>query len=177
MSAQIPLGASATGVSLVADAAYRQALQGLIASATARLLCSVFIVDTTMTRQRRLPVDDILQSLAEAAWRGVDARLLIGGSRDNIALAEVADAARTRAMAHGLPVRWLTSRKARGSHAKFVIADDAVLSGSHNWSPGALTGEQQTQDSLIVHSTGLCALLASRFETQWLRAQAPYVAV
>ncbi len=168
--APIPRGVGPAPVTLLADLGYAQGLLQTLRAARERLWCSVFIVDLTPTDQGRLVVDELLLTLAEAAWRGADARLLVGGSRDNIALAETADAARARALALGLPCRWLSSRAVRGSHCKLVIADDTVLTGSHNWSPGALVGEQQTQDSLCVRSAALASLAAQRFERQWRRA-------
>ncbi len=176
MAPMIATGVATAKVALVADAAYLDALLGLAARASQRLLCSIFIVDITPTLDRAHPVDTMLESLAAAAWRGADTRLLIGGSRDNISLAEAADAARSRARARSIPCRWLTSRAARGSHAKLVVADDSVLIGSHNWSPGALSGNHQTQDSVLVASRDLAALSATRFEAQWLRAEEPHAA-
>lgn len=184
MTAAIVNAVGAARTALVADQRYRDVLIGLIDHASARLLCSVFIVDITPTAPTRaavrgdeLAIDDVLQRMAAAAWRGADVRLLIGGSRDNIALAEAAAAARTRAMALGLPCRWLTSHAVRGSHCKMVIADDNVLSGSHNWSSGALIGTRQTQDSVLVASRDLAAVLAARFETQWSTAEVPHAAL
>jgi phosphatidylserine/phosphatidylglycerophosphate/cardiolipin synthase-like enzyme len=177
MTQPIPFGVSAARVALVADSDYRSTFLGLAGQASSRLLCSVFIVDISPTSDRTLTVDGFLRRMAEAAWRGADTRLLIGGSRDNIALVEAADSARSRASALGVPCRWLTSRNVRGSHAKLVIADDQVLTGSHNWSPGALLGNKQTQDSVLVSSRDLAAQLAGRFEAQWLRAEEHHAAV
>jgi phosphatidylserine/phosphatidylglycerophosphate/cardiolipin synthase-like enzyme len=177
MAALIATGVAPATVALVPDISYVNVVLSLAGHASQRLLCSVFIVDVTPTLDRTLHVDVLLESLAAAAWRGADTRLLIGGSRDNISLAEVADAARATARARGIPCRWLTSRAVRGSHAKMVIADDTVLTGSHNWSPGALAGNHQTQDSVLVASPDLAALLAARFEEQWQRAMEVHAAV
>jgi phosphatidylserine/phosphatidylglycerophosphate/cardiolipin synthase-like enzyme len=166
----IPLAVGQALVRPIADQAYLPALLGLVAEARRRLLCSMFIVDVTPRLAGGFEIDDILGALAEARWRGVEVRLLIGGSRDNLALAEVAEAARARALTLGLSCRWLTSREVRGSHAKIVIADEHVLTGSHNWSPGAVAGSDQTQDSVLVRSADLAAVLTARFEAQWQRA-------
>ena len=174
MASLLALGVSPAKVALVPDSSYYDTILSLASRAAQRLLCSVFIVDITLTADRGLHIDTLLEHLACAAWRGADTRLLIGGSRDNIALAEAADAARARALAHGIPSRWLTSSTVRGSHAKLVVADDTILTGSHNWSPGALSGNRQTQDSVLVDSRDLAALSAMRFEEQWLRAEATH---
>lgn len=177
MTQPIPFGVSDATVTLVGDGDYLPTLLGLTSHASRRLLCSLFIVDITPGRDGALVIDDVLERLTEAAWRGADTRVLIGGSRDNIALAEAAEAGRARALALGLQCRWLTSRNVRGSHTKLVVADDFVLTGSHNWSAGAVAGTNQTQDSVLVKSRDLAALLANRFETQWLRAEEPRAAV
>lgn len=173
MSEALPIrrAVQAARVQLVSDQDYLGAVERLVHGARERVLCSIFIVDLSPAESGRLVVDDLLLALAEARWRGADVRLLVGGTRDNIALAEAADAARARGLALGLPCRWLTSRGVRGSHCKIVLADDRVLTGSHNWSPGALLGETQTQDSVCVQSAALAALVAQRFERQWARAE------
>ncbi len=177
MAPLIALGVAPARVSLVADAAYFETVLSLAGRSAWRLLCSVFIVDITPVPNHEHYIDTILEKMAEAGWRGADTRLLIGGSRDNVALAEVAEAARARALARGISCRWLTSHAVRGSHMKVVIADDAVLTGSHNWSPGAVTGDNQTQDSVLVESRDIASLLAARFEEQWHRAEVPHAAV
>lgn len=169
MSAPIaPVGVLGGSARLVSDEAYLPELHALVAGAARSCLCSVFIVDLSPTRDRALAVDGVLRALAAARWRGVDVRLLVGGSRENLEIAETADVARARALALGIPCRWLTSRPGRGSHAKFVVADDRVLTGSHNWSAGAFGG--QVQDSVLVRSPDLAAYLASTFERQWAAA-------
>lgn len=168
MTTKIPVGVSGGRVRLVSDEHYLPALRSLIAEADRRVLCSMFIVDLWPWHDPSLAVDTVLLQLQAAAWRGCDVRLLIGGSRSNLQLAELADAARARALSLGLPCRWLTKHRARGSHAKLVISDDRILTGSHNWSPGAFTN--QTQDSIAVESAALAALATQQFEAQWQRA-------
>lgn len=158
-------------VAPLADETYAPRLHAVIGAARRRCLCSVFIVDTWPFRANELRVDELLVELAATAWRGVDTRLLIGGSRSNLRLAEVALAARDRARELGIPCRWLTSApRRRGSHVKLAVIDDDVLTGSHNWSAGAFEG--QTQDSLHLRSADLAAVLAARFESQWRRTPA-----
>lgn len=164
-----PLAAPGCPVRLVTDGDYLPTLRDMVARSTWRCLVSVFIVDLSPARDGSLAVDNLLLDLQEARWRGVDARLVIGGSRANIEIAEISDAARARALQLGIPCRWLSSRKVRGSHVKLVVADDEVLTGSHNWSPGAF-GSGQTQDSLWLASSNLAAHLASQFRRQWRRA-------
>lgn len=163
------IGVGAAPVALIGDEQYPVALAEIIDGSRLRLLCSIFIVDLAPRRDRDLAVDKVLHSMADAVWRGVDARLLIGGSRTNTELIELADAGRQRALSLGVPCRWLTASRRRGSHSKFVVADDTVLNGSHNWSASAF--DESTQDSVLVRSPDLAAYVASLFEKQWGRAR------
>ena len=165
MSVPIPFGVVGGQGQLVPDATYLPVLTGLIETSAKRCFCSIFIVDLSPLRDQGLLVEGVLRSLAAARWRGVDVRLLVGGSRENLDIAETADTARARAIELGIDCRWVTSRPQRGSHAKMVIADDAVLTGSHNWSAGAFT--TQVQDSVLVISANLAAYLGTLFEQQW----------
>jgi phosphatidylserine/phosphatidylglycerophosphate/cardiolipin synthase-like enzyme len=155
------------GVALVSDEAYLNTLRQLIDQTQRRCLCSIFIVDPAPKRDPELLVNAVLMDLRSALWRGVDVRLLIGGSRSNLDIAELATAVRKWAIENGLPCKWLTSTPVRGSHRKIVVADDWVLSGSHNWSPGAFGG--QKQDSVLLDSAGLAERAEHLFMQQWLR--------
>lgn len=165
----IDVGVAESQVSRVADGAYPDVLASLVSNAQRRCLCSVFIVDVDPVRDPDLLVHDVLQRLQASDWRGVDVRLLIGGSRRTLQIAESAQAARTAAIAMGVTARWLSSRPVRGSHAKLVIADNTVLVGSHNWSAGAFSG--QRQESVAVASPGLAEFFAAKFDEQWARAE------
>jgi phosphatidylserine/phosphatidylglycerophosphate/cardiolipin synthase-like enzyme len=168
VTAPIPTGVLRPRVRLVSDGAYHSEVRALVAAAERSLLCSLFIVDPLPLSDSELIVDELLEDLAAARWRGVDVRLLLGGSRDNFGIAQTADLARARALQLDIPCRWLTSHKVRGSHAKFVVADDYVLTGSHNWSAGAFG--DQTQDSVLVLSPDFAAHVAALFQQQWSRA-------
>jgi phosphatidylserine/phosphatidylglycerophosphate/cardiolipin synthase-like enzyme len=168
MTATIPVGVKGGRAQLVSDDGYLPVLRSMIADARRSCLCSLFLIDLAPRHDRELLVDSVLRDLAAAHWRGVDVRLLIGGSRDNLEIAEAADLARARALQLGIPARWATSRPIRGSHAKFVLVDEQVLTGSHNWSVGAFTS--QTQDSVVVASRDIAAYVAGLFERQWAEA-------
>ena len=66
---------------------------------------------------------------------------------------------------NGAPFR----SEAMTSHAKFTVADETVLVGSHNVSGNSLTCE--TQDSVFVESASLAAYLRGEFERQWIAAR------
>jgi phosphatidylserine/phosphatidylglycerophosphate/cardiolipin synthase-like enzyme len=165
---KIKIGSENPRVKLVPDADYYKVVRSLIQNATDRILCNLFIVDINPAREIDLLVNQVFLDLQEANWRGLDARLLIGGSRTNYEIARLSDAARERAHLLGLKCKWLTSRPIRGSHTKIVIADESVLTGSHNWSAGAFSS--QTQDSILVRSKPLSSFLAAKFNYHWTEA-------
>lgn len=150
---------------LVSDAAYLDAARQLIQSASHYCLCTLFIVDPDPIKDTDLLVDSLLHDMACAAWRGVDARLIVGGSRSNGRILDAALLARERAQDLGLPCRLGAAYEQQSNHSKLMVADNACLSGSHNWSPGAF--KDQTQDSLLVEDEALAAYFASHFDEQW----------
>ena len=90
---------------LVPDAEYLRVMQALTASARELLWCSVFLIELTPMADPDLLVPGVLPGLASARWRGVDVRLLIGGSRTNLEIAEDAATALKVARRLGLPAR------------------------------------------------------------------------
>lgn len=163
------IGVEGAHVIPVPDGDYREVASRLITSAYRRCLCSLFIVDPSPVNDPDLLVNALIELLARATWRGSDVRLLIGGSRSNIAIAEASYASLAVAKEHGISARWITRGPIRGSHTKLVVGDDRLLVGSHNWSGGALGGLQR-QDSLLITSADLAEYCSSLFEEQWNRS-------
>ena len=162
-----------TGAScqLLVDEQYVTALRQAIQTSTRRCCCSLFIIDLK-TRCNENCVSDVVDDLSEAAWRGVDVRVLVGGSRSTFEIAEAAVIAVAHLEARSVQSRWLTAEEGvRGSHSKIVVADEAVLIGSHNWSPGSFHSE--TQDSVLVRSAALAEYVVSLFDRRWEDARSP----
>lgn len=168
MSAASRVGVRSARVSLVSDEAYYDVARRVIQSAASCCFASVFIVDLNPHHDPETRVLQLLRDLRDAAWRGAEVKLLIGGSRENLAIAEACHIGRDMASSMGIDCRLLTGQERRGSHAKYVTADDLVLSGSHNWSTSALSG--QIQDSLLVKSPGLASYMRAVFDLQWARS-------
>lgn len=166
--ANIRRGVAGGDVALVADDDYPVVLHELIAGSREICWCSMFIVDLAPVRDRALAVDAVLIALQASVWRGVDTRLLIGGSRTNFDIGQLGVAALDRARQLAIPARLLATRPVRSSHAKLVIVDDLLLNGSHNWSVGAFAG--QVQDSLLIRSAAAAAEARKFFLDQWHRA-------
>ena len=162
------LGVGSTNVALVPDSTYYGTLRCLIERSATNLFASVFIVDTNAHDDPDAKVLQVIRALECAVWRGVEVRLLIGGSSTHLAIAESCYIARQVALSHGVDCRLLAGEQRNGSHAKFVIADDCILSGSHNWSSRAFSNE--VQDSVLIDSVPMAAYLKSVFNSQWDRA-------
>lgn len=164
----VPFGTTSGHAKLVVDREYYATARHLVTRARHVCLASVFIVDLkTGASESEHEVHGLMRFLQQAQWRGVRTRLLVGGSRDNLIIAESAEIARYAALRLGLDCKWLTSVDVRGSHSKLLIADDHVLIGSHNWSAGAFSG--QTQDSVLIESAALAAFFSEYIDRQWDR--------
>nr|HET7860361.1 phospholipase D-like domain-containing protein [Caldimonas sp.] len=153
---------------MVHDGQYHPTVVRLLRNSESRCHCSVFIVDHDLRRDVEFRVDSVLVELASAAWRGVDVKLLIGGSRRNREIRDSALLARARARDLGIDVRLAAASKKNESHAKLVVTDRHVLLGSHNWSRGMFGTE--TQDSVLLESSSLAAALDTYFAGSWLKA-------
>jgi phosphatidylserine/phosphatidylglycerophosphate/cardiolipin synthase-like enzyme len=161
-----PIEVRFAGPWLIPDAEYLAFVRRLFSDATRRCFASLFLVGESPWRAGEFIMDGLLLALVEARWRGVDARLLVGGSRASPGMMQMAEAARKRARVLRVPCRWLTSIPKVAGHAKVVIADNHVLVGSHNWTGGA-SGQA---DSVCVASPTLAHRLDKRFEQQWREA-------
>ena len=162
-----PVEVRFAGPWLIPDAEYLGFVRRLFSDAKRRCFASLFLTGVGSWRAREFDMDGLLLALVEARWRGVDARLLVGGARTSPAMIQMAEAARKRARVLRVPCRWLTSIPKVAGHAKVVIADDHVLVGSHNWTDGGFNGKS---DSVCVASASLAHRLEKRFEQQWAEA-------
>ncbi len=152
---------------LVYDEQYKEVLGWLTMHATKRIFASVFIVDI-------LPADDedtsnavinMLLNLRRASQRGVDVRLIIGGSSENLSIQDVTEAAMVHCRRLHIPCQLMAAVSSTSSHKKLVVVDDYVLVGSHNWSSKAFACE--TQDSVLIADPRLAAFLADELAVEW----------
>lgn len=164
---KLKIGVISPRAALIPDEKYYLTIKSLISKAKKSCLASLFIVDIKGHNDPDLKVYQVLKSLQAAIWRGVEVKLLIGGSRKNLLIAESAQVARDVALSMEIDCKWLTSQDVRGSHSKVVVIDDFVLCGSHNWSAPAFSG--QIQDSILIESAALASYSRDLFEKQWLR--------
>ncbi|MGB5819760.1 MAG: phospholipase D-like domain-containing protein [Saonia sp.] len=149
----------------IIDGDYYESVLRAIRSSQHICYCSLFIVDYHLEEDRDLIVDTLLTEMSNADWRGVDTRLIIGGSRTNQQILDATLLAWARAKELGINVRLAAVAKNNNSHVKLAIIDDIVITGSHNWSEG-MFGEQ-TQDSVLLRGTDLAVHLIDYFENHW----------
>ena len=168
MNGTVPVGVLSPSVALVSDETYYSTLHWLIEKSTICCYASLFIVDLNPHHDPDAKVLQVLKAFQDAMWRGTEIKLLIGGSHNNLAINEASHIAKQVALSLGIECRLLSNQEQRGSHVKVVIVDDFVLSGSHNWSSGAFSG--QIQDSILVESQSMAAYMRAAFNDQWSRA-------
>lgn len=153
------------GVAQVSDGEYYPTLLALIRKSVGQCLCSIFIIDHDLHADPNVRVDRVLLELAGATWRGVDTKLIIGGSRSVPEIRGATLLAWRRAGNLGVDARLAAATKDSSSHVKLVITDRHVLTGSHNWSRGMFGTE--TQDSVLLESAALAAAMRTYFLNQW----------
>lgn len=149
----------------IVDGEYFALARDLIQGTTRFALCSLFIVDHGERGHAFEAVDHLLTELASANWRGVDTRLVIGGSRENHRIRSSALLATARAKELGISTRLASALRHVNTHMKLMIVDDRALIGSHNWASGMLGG--QIQDSILVESAELASGLIALFQSHW----------
>lgn len=152
-------------VNLVSDGDYFPVVIKALQKARYRCYCSIFIIDYDLDNDFDVRLTNVLSELASTAWRGVDTKLLIGGSRANSQILKFSLLALARARHLGLDTRLVTATEGDNSHVKMVIADDFILTGSHNWSRG-IFGDQ-IQDGVLIQDPALASTLSKYFFDQW----------
>ncbi|RKG65497.1 hypothetical protein D7V80_23170 [Corallococcus sp. CA054B] len=154
-----------SGGTLLHDGDYAPFAASLFAQARKRLWVSVFIIDTRVLRDPLRSVRGLVEQLSLARWRNVDVRVLVGVSdTPEVHIANTTSALYMREL--GLPVRLFHSERHVSTHSKFVIVDDQVLLGSHNWTHSAF--HVSHEDSLAVSSPQLAMGLGRDFERLWI---------
>lgn len=159
------IGIASTKVGLLADNEYARVTRLLCRKARRRVYANVFIVELVAAEAGANGVLKLLSELRDANARGVDVRLLIGGSKSNTDIQDMTEGSWMHCRRLGIPARLKALESERSDHKKLVVIDDHVLVGSHNWSPGAFG--DQIQDSVIVEDERLACFFAHQFAEDW----------
>ncbi len=133
------------------DRAYLPAARGLIGAATERVVVVMYLVQPVS------PVTTLLADLEAAAARGVAVRVLLdeeGNDVDDVLL---------RLNAAGVDAR--LDSPVTTSHNKLLIADDAVLLGSHNWTGPAM--DRNVEGAVQIHASAVADHYVAYAEALW----------
>lgn len=162
-------------VTLQLDGAYYHTLLDAIKGAKRRIWVHQFSFNMHAVADGALLVRSVARALIVANARGVDVRLICGGdSRYLTAQPSGNDVALVFLSLAGLDVREFKGKGLSGSHAKYVLVDDAFcLVGSHNWSPRALG--QGHDCTLATKSPSVNAQMSKLFSVAWRTATKPTV--
>lgn len=152
---------------LVSDELYHQVIKWLCLRARKRIFANIFIIDILPAddNDRQNSVINLLKDIQAACQRGVDVRLIIGGSQQNLNIQDKTEAALVHCRHLNIPCRLMALDSNLSSHKKVVVADNYVLIGSHNWSSGAFSG--QIQDSVLIEDSRLASYLSDELAGQW----------
>lgn len=168
---KIPLGVLNSKITLVSDDNYHLHVKKLCQQARRRIFANLFIIDlfpsvkTGNEENNDNIIIELLVDIEDAIHRGVDVRLLIGGSKSNVDIQDKTEATLKHCKRKNIPAHLLSLTSKKTSHKKLLIVDDCVLTGSHNWSHGAFT--DQVQDSLLLEDNRLASYFAESIAVDW----------
>ncbi len=163
----IDIGVFNSKAGLVSDDQYHQVVKWLSLRSRIRIYASIFIIDI-------LPSDEsdndnliinLLNDLQRAFLRGVDVKLIIGGSKNNLNIQDTAESTLEYCRLLKIPCQLFSIHSEMSSHKKLLVADDRILVGSHNWSYGAFSG--QIQDSILIEDKRLASYFADEIAIEW----------
>lgn len=162
-----PTVADPVRVALLEDGAYYDYLLDAIRTAKRSIWAHVFSLNLRPPDDGALLVRTIARALGEARARGVDVRILLGGSATRFLTLPAGNLLAQRFLAGlGVACRLYDGEQARQSHAKFVIVDGVrLVCGSHNWSPRALAAGVDT--SVVVESRPMAVAARRSFVEAW----------
>lgn len=164
---KIKVGVTSARTTLVCDHDYFPTLSAMVRQAYRRVSASIFIVDMNPDGEDFARIHALFVELKNAMWEGCDVRLIISGSKTNMQIAQAAMTSHQMALSMGLRSVTPMASDAELSHAKYVVADDYVLLGSHNWSPD--DEDHQSQDSVLIRSAAYASYCRHTFDQQWKR--------
>ena len=141
-----------------------------IEGAAARVDVGMFIVGvgTATTAQGR--VQELLDAVVRARYRGVDCRVLVNDFAHDLTQPTLNGVAAHYLRGADVAVRLYASERHPSAHSKYLLVDDDVaIVGSGNWSAGGLTANLEA--TVRVVSEPLVRGLRRRFDADWLAAQ------
>jgi len=118
------------------------------------------------TKYRNSKVNQLVEALAAAHGRGVDVAVVMDLSDYNTKLNEINTPAKETLAAAGVAV--YDDAEKVTTHAKMIVADDAVVIGSVNWGYDAI--ERRNETCVVIRDPGIAAWFAAYFDRPSLSA-------
>jgi len=158
-------------VSLLTDGTYFESLLDSIHSAQKSIWAHVFSFNLRPADDGELLVRRVARALGDAVARGVQARVLLGGSARKPLTLPAGNILAQRFLAGlGVECRVFRGADRDASHAKFFLVDgETLVCGSHNWSPRALSKGVDT--AVAIRSRKVAAAAGALFGSAWKRAE------
>jgi cardiolipin synthase len=144
---------------LVFDEQYFDVCLTLLRSARESIYLSTFLVNL-QTYRKHEKARELLEALKDAAYRGVDVKILLNRYQPQKKVTKLNDLAAKYLFVAGIEARFLPNN--RCCHAKFIVVDKrTLLLGSHNWTRKAL--ERNFELSLFLDDEILACELSEWF--------------
>ena len=154
-----------SGVKTIINRQYFPEVLGLLNGATQRIRVVMYGINYS-PKYAGSKVNQLVEALAAAHDRGVDVAVAMDLSDYNTTLNRVNGPAKDYLAAAGVAV--YDDAKNVTTHAKVVLADDAVVIGSVNWGMAAL--EQRNETCVVVQDAVVADFFAAYFERPSLSA-------
>ncbi len=152
----------------VAQRDYFDLTLATIEMAKRRLWACIFLFDLRPQRDFEGEVLDIALAIAARHRAGIDTRVILQSYTSSAELDTANLSAAIYLKGSGVPARRLaTIGDRRGSHAKFLVADDMCVIGSQNWTHDAF--RLNIEDAIMLRGAPV-NILAAEFERLWAAA-------
>jgi len=158
------------------DSQYFDYLYASIRDARTSIIVGQFIINIRPDSDSQRKVIELCDALSEAAWRGVDTRVLVSKfitpppSMDNNAITS------RYLVKRGVQIKsYAPFEGSRRNlfHSKFVIIDSRLtILGSHNWTANALNVNHES--SIAITSTDVAIQMESIFNSLWVHAEVAF---
>lgn len=158
-------------ITLLKDSAYFDALLGSIRSAQKSIWAHVFSFNLRPADDGGLIVRSVARALGDAVSRGIQVRILLGGTAQKPLTLPAGNILAQRFLAGlGVECRVFRGADRDASHAKYFLIDgDTLVCGSHNWSPRALSTGVDT--AVALRSRKVATAAGALFQAAWKRAE------
>lgn len=147
----------------IPDDDYYVFLLDKIRHSSKRIYAAIFIIDTFDDRYGH--IKRILEEIAYAKWKGVDVKIVIGWSQKSLGIDVCNRLSFQLLKKKGVPVRFSNPPDNYSFHSKYVVIDDLVLLGSHNWSQ--LDIFMSRENSVAVYSEDVARNFTYHFKKLW----------